>query len=146
MTITAPAGMTPQALQYLAATDQLHKKQAAHIKQLEAQLQTVTTKQAAVAAEPAMVKHAVDALISNGWLQESERADAMTKLASHKTALQSLAQVAAMRDPIREQLGTPVTTKVAAAPERERNATSRPSDNTERESDRYWRENVLNSR
>lgn len=146
MTTSATPAMSPQALAYLAATDQLHKKQAAYIKQLEAKLQTATTKQAAVAAEPAMVKIAVDALISNGWLQENERADAMTKLANPKTALQSLAQVAAMRDPIREQLGTPVTTKQAAAPERERNATSRPADSVERESDRFWREHVLGAR
>ena len=131
-------------LAFMQGATLLHKKQAALIgslqeenKQLKA---AANTKQAAATIDQNMVKFAVDKLIQNGWLQESERADAMLKLADHRTALQGIAQMATSRDPLREQLGEPARATVKAA-----STEPTPAPRTKRPSDVFWEQEVLNA-
>lgn len=133
-------------LAFMQGADLLHKKQAALIESLQAenqQLKTaVNTKQAAATVDQSMIKFAVDKLIQNGWLQESERADAMLKLADHRTALQGIAQLATSRDPLREQLGGPANAVVKTAGAQDA-PVAQPR--TKRPSDIFWEQEVLNA-
>lgn len=141
--LTAP-GPQQDILAFMQGATTLHKKQASLIASLQEENKQLkaaaNTKQAAAAVDQNMVKFAVDKLIQNGWLQESERSDAMQKLADHRTALQGIAQMATSRDPLREQLGAPAGATVKAA-----STEPAPTPRTKRPSDVFWEQEVLNA-